>query len=193
MECRITGIYFIMSMKLWTILMINCPPSCNPINLSYRVYSRLDCLLRCTESSFQWWYVYSVHLCLAQSTHSCLVVLLQYTEPTLNSWYYYSLYIDQVFFWQGYSVYIYCWYCYSVLRVQLFLVLLQCTEYTYLQHYSFRIITVYYFLCLEYTVSSGIIIIIEFIDCIFIWDISTRYIVYLYFEYYLSVQLAVRP
>ena len=49
MECRITGIYFIMSMKLWTILMINCPPSCNPINLSYRVYSHLDCLLRCTE------------------------------------------------------------------------------------------------------------------------------------------------
>ena len=147
MECRITGIYFIMSMKLWTILMINCPPSCNPINLSYRVYSRLDCLLRCTESSLQWWYVYSVHLCLAQSTHSCLVVLLQYTEPTLNSWYYYSLYIDQVLFWQVYSVYIYCWYCYSVLRVQLFLVLLQCTEYTHIfQLYSFGIITVYYFM-----------------------------------------------
>ena len=52
MECRITGIYFIMSMKLWTILMINCPPSCNPINLSYRAYSRLDCLLRCTEFFF---------------------------------------------------------------------------------------------------------------------------------------------
>ena len=33
---------------------INCPPSCNPINLSYRAYSRLDCLLRCTEFSFMY-------------------------------------------------------------------------------------------------------------------------------------------
>ena len=48
----------------------------------------------------------------------------------------------------------------------------------------------YIILCLGYTVSSGIIT-IEFIDCISIWDISTRYIVYIYFEYYLSLQLAV--
>ena len=84
-------------------------------------------------------------------------------------------------------------YCYSVLRVQLFLVLLlQCTEYTHVFSIIHSVLLQYIILCLEYTVSSGIII-IEFIDCISIWDISTRYIVYLYVEYYLSVRLAVRP
>ena len=84
-------------------------------------------------------------------------------------------------------------YCYSVLRVQLFLVLLlQCTEYTHIFSIIHSVLLQYIILCLEYTVSSGIII-IEFIDCISVWDISTRYIVYLYSEYYLSVLLAVRP
>ena len=89
--------------------------------------------------------------------------------------------------------------------VHLLLVLLYCTESTvisgittvYRVHAYFIALFIrcyykYIILCLEYTVGSGIII-IEFIDCISIWDISTRYIVYFYFEYYLSVRLAVRP
>ena len=191
MECRITGIYFIMSMKLWTILMINCPPSCNPINLSYRVYSRLDWLLRCTE--FFYLVVVGVQCTFVSGTehtflsgsiiivhraHTYFLVLLQPLHRP-------SLFLA------------------SVQCVHLLLVLLQCTESTvisgiitvYRVHtYSIihSVLLQYIILCLEYTVSSGIII-IEFIDCISIWDISTRYIVYFYFEYYFSVQLAVHP
>ena len=50
-------------------------------------------------------------------------------------------------------------YCYSVLRVQLFLVLLQCTEYTHIYSIILSGLLQYIILCLEYTVSSGIIII----------------------------------